>query len=391
MLTLLMLLVACDRPTDEYPVRLHGAGTQLEDIQSAPSAMSGRVEIVRFRLWGSNLGYGLTGVFGDSPRADGMGFVMGAAHFGYPAVTAYDRASAFLSPGPATTDTCVVRGPTPDAGPVEYVDVGDRVRFSSPVATHISLERDPPAHPRPSGESWYVGYGYQLLPDVQGHPDLPDTWTPGATWSVSFPGTVVPAESTVGAVPYPLANATIQIPEPITGVAVNGAAVRPPNHGYSRLGEWTGEDDDVRFTGPFAEPMSVTWTPSVSQGSVTLVVRLLGAQSEGDCDCLADCDEGFFCESGQCVGADGSSANVLAELACDAEDDGEFVIAPEELAGVWTMVDWTDIRGATLSVARMNEAQATIQDVLTWNGKRVSAEPVRVRAMDVLVTRLERP
>ena len=33
------------------------------------------------------------------------------------------------------------------------------------------------------------------------------------------------------------------------------------------------------------------------------------------------------------VGADGLSANVLAELACDAEDDGEFVIAPEELAG----------------------------------------------------------
>ena len=129
----------------------------------------------------------------------------------------------------------------------------------------------------------------------------------------------------------------------------------------------------------------------MSRGSVTLVVRLLGAQSEGDCDCLADCDEGFVCESGQCVGADGSSANVLAELACDAEDDGEFVIAPEELAGVWTMVDWADIRGATLSVARMNEAQATIQDVLTWNGKRVSSEPVRVRAMDVLVTRLERP
>ena len=129
MLTLLMLLVACDRPTDEYPVRLHGAGTQLEDIQSAPSAMSGRVEIVRFRLWGSNLGYGLTGVFGDSPRADGMGFVMGAAHFGYPAVTAYDRTSAFLSPGPATTDTCVVRGPTPDAGPVEYVDVGAGTRL----------------------------------------------------------------------------------------------------------------------------------------------------------------------------------------------------------------------------------------------------------------------
>ena len=55
------------------------------------------------------------------------------------------------------------------------------------------------------------------------------------------------------------------------------------------------------------------------------------------------------------------------------------------------MVDWDDIRGATLSVARMNETQVVVQDILTWNGKRVETEPVRVRAMDVLVTRLERP
>ena len=82
---------------------------------------------------------------------------------------------------------------------------------------------------------------------------------------------------------------------------------------------------------------------------------------------------------------------MLAELACDAQDDGEFLIVPEDLAGVWTMVDWDDIRGATLSVARMNESQAIVQDVLTWNGKRVDSEPIRVRAMDVLVTRLERP
>jgi len=391
MLALLMLLTACDRPTDDYEVRLHGEGTRLQDIQTPASPMSGRVEVARFRLWGTNIGYGLTGVFGDAPRADGMSFVMGSAHFGYPAVTAYDRTSAFLGSGPTTSDTCVVRGPPQDVGPTEYVDVGDRVRFSSPLGTHVVLERDPPAHPRPSGESWYVGYGQQLLPDIQGHPDLPSTWDAGATWSVTFPGTIVPAESTVGAIPYPLSDGTIQIPDPVQGVAINGGTVRPPNHGYSRLGEWTGEDDDVRFTGPFVEPMSVTWTPSASQGAVTLVVRLLGKASEGECDCAADCGDGFACESGACVAVDGAGSNVLAELACHAEDDGEFVIAPEELAGVWTMVSWDDIRGATLSIARMNENQVVIQDVLSWNGKRVGTEPVRVRAMDVLVTRLEAP
>ena len=66
-----------------------------------------------------------------------------------------------------------------------------------------------------------MGYGYQLLPDVHRHPDLPDTWTPGATVSgLSRHGGSGGVDGRCSTVP--LANATIQIPEPITGVAVNG-------------------------------------------------------------------------------------------------------------------------------------------------------------------------
>ena len=71
--------------------------------------------------------------------------------------------------------------------------------------------------------------------------------------------------------------------------------------------------------------------------------------------------------------------------------DTGFVITPEAFAGVWSTVDWADVAGATIAVARMNESTATVPDVLTWNGKRVKSSPVRVRAMDVLVTRLELP
>ena len=392
MLTIvLLLLTACDRPTDDYPVRVNGAGTRLQDIQAPPTEMSGRIELARYRLWGSNLGYGQTGIYGDAPRADGTSFVVGSAHFGYPAITAFDRVSAFLSPGPAAVDTCLVRIPSAEVGPTEYVDVGDRVRFSTDGVTHVSLERDPTAHPRPAGESWYVGYGQALLPLVQDHADLADTWTPGGRWTLTFPGTVVPAESTLGAVPYPLTDGEVVLPDGVEGLSINGDIVRPPHHGYSADGEWTGEEDDVRFVGPFVEPMVIGWTPSVTQGPLTITIRLLGAMSEGSCGCESDCGDGFRCESGQCIGVDGSGANPLVELSCTADDDGEFVLHPEDLAGLWTATRWDDIRGATLSAGRMNEGRAEMRDILTWNGKRVRSEGVRTRALDVLVTRLEWP
>jgi hypothetical protein len=392
MIWIWMLIVACERPSNDYAVRLHGAGTQLSDIEASPTEMGGRIEVARTRLWGSNLGYGMTGLYGDSPRADGMDFVVGSAVFGYPATSVFDRVSAFLSPGPFTNDTCVVRGPPrTDAGPTEYVDVGDRVRLSTPGQTQISLERDPPVHPRPAGESWSVSYGSQLLPVIQGHPDLPDTWTSGASWSVTFPGTLVPQEATLGAIPYPLTEGLMHLPAVLEGVAVGGVPVRAPKHGYARDGTWTGEDDDVRFAGPFVEPMSVNWTPSRSSGDVTMVVRLHGFGREEACSCAADCGAGFSCQQGACMGEDGAGWVVLAEVACTAADDGEFIIQPEEFAGVWATVDWPDIAGATLLVARSNASTLFVPDVLTWNGKRVGISPVRVRASDILVTRLDLP
>ena len=144
MLTLLMLLVACDRPTDEYPVRLHGAGTQLEDIQSAPSAMSGRVELCASgsgaRTWGTG-----------SRVSSGTHRVRTEWALSWARPTLDTRRSRPTTVPPPSSAPGQ-RPPIPawseaphDAGPVEYVDVGDRVRFSSPVATHISLERIRPS------------------------------------------------------------------------------------------------------------------------------------------------------------------------------------------------------------------------------------------------------
>ena len=47
MIALLMIFVACERPSDDYEVRLHGQGTDLSSIEAPPSPMMGRIEVAR--------------------------------------------------------------------------------------------------------------------------------------------------------------------------------------------------------------------------------------------------------------------------------------------------------------------------------------------------------
>ena len=382
MLMIWLALLSCIRPSDTYDVSLSGAGTELESIEPAPMSMGGRIELARFQLLGTNLGHGVTGLFGDSPRADGSSFVVSDAHFGYPASTGFDRDSPFLSRGPSRPDTCYTRAvPAGGQGFAEYVDVGDHIALSSMGRVNVRMERDPASHPRPAGESWYVGYGNALLPVITDHPDLPDTWRPESTWDIGFPGTVAPAEATFGVVPYPLAGGLMSLPPTLDDLAIDGQPVRAPAHGR----------DDVRYPGPWTQPVALTWTPSASKGDVTLAIRLHGAESEGACGCAADCGPGFTCEGGECMGKDGSSGVVLGELVCTLSDDGEHTLRPADVMTLSSWVPGKEISGFTLWAARINERTTTIPDVLTWNGKRVGINPVRVRASDIIVTRLEGP
>lgn len=389
-----LFVLSCGRPTGVYDVKLFGAGTALDEVAPAPTAMGGRVEIARFRLWGTNLGHGITTLFSDAPRADGTAFVIGEALFGYPSDAGFDRQAAFLSRGPDKPDSCFVRTSLGGyLGFSEYVDVGDQVALASGGARHMSLERDPSTHPRPAGESWYVGYGDTLMPAITDHAQLADTWNPGATWDIRFPGTVQPADATFGAIPYPLTNATIRLPAQVDKLRIGLEFVRPPHHGYDEDGTWIGEEqqDDVRFAGPWKKPLELSWTPSAAQGHLTIAVRLHGVASEGACGCDGDCPSGFSCKSGQCQGDDGANSVVIGELVCTAEDDGDFAISPGDLLDLFKWSDDKTVGGATLWVARMTESTIFVPDVLTYNGKRVGINPIRTRATDIIVTRLERP
>ncbi len=374
-------LSGCYRPSDEYDVHIYGAGTDLDAILPAPVPMGGMIEYARFRFWGTNLGHGLTGLYGDSPRADGSSVTMGYAYLGYPMDVGFDRNSTFLSPGPPAEpgqDSCFTR--TTISGYfsfMEYVDVGDHIAITSSDGDRIVLERDPSTHHRPAGDSWYAGYGGRMHPVIQDHQDLPDTWRSAETFKLSFPGTVTPADSTLGAVPYPLSDAAVRFPAAIEDLALDGERVRPPG------------STPLRFPGPWINPVEVSWTPSADSEPLTIVLRHLGWGDEGSCDCNTGCGSGFTCRDNLCVADEGSGWHVLGELACTVADDGSFTITPDMVRSLNLYTDPNERAGSVLAVARLAEGSVQIADALTYNGKRVTVSPVRTRISDITWTRLE--
>lgn len=384
LLILSILATACYRPSDGYDVHIYGAGTDLDAIEPAPQPMGGMIEYARFQFEGFNLGHGLTGLYGDSPRADGTSATVGYAYFGYPADVGFDRNSSFLSPGPPLLegeDACTTRLTISGYFSfVEYVDVGDHIALTDADGGRIVLERDPSAHNRPAGESWYAGYGGRLMPAVTDHELLPDTWRSDADYTVSFPGSVAPPDSTIGTIPYPLLAPGLHFPSALQDLALDGQPVRAP-----------ASDEQLRYTGPWAGPMELTWTPASSPEPLTVVLRYLGWGDEGACDCNNVCGPGFTCKDGLCVGDEGSGWHVLGELACTVADDGSFSITPAMLATLDGNTNAGERAGVVLAMARLSEGSVEVDDVLTYNGKRVSITPVRTRVADVVWTRLSMP
>lgn len=395
-LTLLAGQLACIRPSDDYPVHIHGQGTELGAVMPSPEPRSGRIEIARFRLWGSNLGLGLTALFGDAPRSDGLDFVLANGEFGYPADPNFDRSSTFVNAGPPVDDTedrCFSRAYTGDfVGIGEYVDVGDHVGLTAPDGATIRLERDPSSYPDPAGESFYVGYGQQIKPAITGHETLPDTWRPNENWALSAPGGIPPADATVGSIPFPWQGGTLTTPPAMVGLRINGELVRPPRHGYDAGGRWVSEDleDTVRFAGPWSGDVELTWDQAPSPSPVTLTIRYLSNAVEGTCGCVADCSAGFTCTAeGQCVSKEGVTGQPRGELTCTLLDDGAFTLTADHLAELDRWVKPADRDGAILMMSRITEGTVNVPAVRTHNDKRVEMAPVRTRAIDTVITRLE--
>ncbi|MBT3224477.1 MAG: hypothetical protein HN348_35870, partial [Proteobacteria bacterium] len=308
-----------------------------------------------------------------------------------------DRNSTFVNPGPRVVgeDMCITR--VRNVGWIsaaEYVDVGDHIAFIANDGNRLLLERDPSAHHVSAGESWYSAYGNSLQPVVQNHKKLYDTWRSGESWGIHFPGTILPPSSTMGSIPYPLTGAAMRFPGDIDGLTINGEEVRPPHHGYDDDGIWQGDEyeDDVRFAGPFdGRDMVLHWKPSPLGDPLTVSLRYLGQGEEGACDCNTDCGPGFSCRQSQCVGDEGATYDLVGEVTCTVADDGEFLFASQNMDTLNQWVDHSKVFGSIVVVSRMVEDTIDVPDALTHNGKRVSISPVRTRAIDAIVTRLEWP
>lgn len=369
------LIVGCIRPTGEYEVKLYNGGTALDEILPPGEPMGGQIEVARYRMHGSNLGLGHTALFGDTPTVDGLAFVVGFADFGTPNNAGYDRQSSFFAPGARDVglqDVCVTRIDA-DGYPAvsEYVDVGDAITLTASDGDVLRLPRDPSSHPRPAGESFYASWGGQLMPALTDHPFHPDTWRSDSVWGLSFPGTIVPPESSMGSVPYPLSGGTIRFPPDVSGLTLDDVPVRAPHHDYDDDGLYTGERDEVRFPGPFERPVHLGWAPSATGEPLTVALRYLGA---GDPDAL-----------------EGDGSVVLGELVCTVPDDGSFVLEPDALELLNLAVRPGDVEGAVLFVGRMVEDTIAVPDVLSRDGLRIPFGPVRTRTLDLVVTRLDLP
>ena len=281
-------------------------------------------------------------------------------------------------------------------GTTEYVDVGDHIQLTNEANGLVRLAilcASPPIR-----ESWFSGYGGSLQPVLLkialyclNNPISDSSWT------ISFPGTVLPPESTMGAVPYP-AQSAIRFPPDIENLMINGIEVRAPHHEYNEAGQWVeGLEDDVRFPGPWDGAISITWSPWESNDTfanpqpLTIVLRLLGLGNESDCDCNTGCSTGFSCIDGSCVGAEGAGWVPVAELACTVDDDGLFNLQPAMFKDIWQWVDEDDVAGAVLLVSRQRQNTMVVPDALTYNGRRVSLSPIRTRVLDIIATRLDGP
>ncbi|MEC8424838.1 MAG: hypothetical protein VX000_13735, partial [Myxococcota bacterium] len=230
-------------------------------------------------------------------------------------------------------------------------------------------------------------------PVVQDHPLVDDTWREDAILTLGFPGGFPPDSATVGAIPIPMAGATVRTPEPVAALAIDGVVVRPPRHGYDGDGVWVGEDieDPVRFEGPWSSPVELTWTPGLRGDSLTVVVRILGYGAEADCACGEDCGPGFFCDRGVCAPEEGSGWVAVGELACTVADDGAFSLTPALVGPLLQSGPAWERAGVVLAVGRMIEGEVVVPDVRSNGGRRIPITPVRTRMADLVWTRLEAP
>ena len=366
--------LSCSRPSAIYEVGVFGEGSTITDVQSPPQEKSGIVEFGSYRIFGSELGLGFTGMYADIPDSSGTAFVMGQGVFAYPPDESFDRISTMITTGPTKLDSCMkIISPRVEPSSVEYVDVGDSILLQSEDIL-VSLPREPKTYPRPAGESWFVGYGYELLPRLENYSHKSDTWSEEPQEiQLSFKGGLPPKEATVGAIPFPF-QSTIQLPESLKELTINDQNI--DEFATTFVVE---EDGDI----------SLNWNPASESSPLTISIRALGeGEPIGNCTCNDDCGVGMICSEKSCYVEKGATDDQKGELVCTLKDDGDFLLESKVIQDFQNALG-KDTLGYLLVISRMKTGNLDVPDVYSHNGKKIPSSKVRWRTMDNILTRLE--
>jgi hypothetical protein len=249
MSALLLLLLACGRPSTDADVRMVGVGNDPEQIGPEPTAYGGIVEydVIDFAGAGLNLGHMGLGSFQEvGPQmitfAPPYQAVLGFSYIFDTRLPAGDTFS-FVAPVPPVGEgTCyTIVEPQGPIGSFTTVDVGDYMRFTSDDGTaDFKMSRIPADYPpdardvsiyylsfdefAPTPRSHYVaGDGSTNPGAMQSQVYRPANFAFGQEISFQFPGAVTRVDQPVGSIPRPSSAAgdpRVVLPGALGGVLV---------------------------------------------------------------------------------------------------------------------------------------------------------------------------
>ena len=102
-------------------------------------------------------------MYADIPDSSGTSFVMGQGVFAYPPDESFDRISTMITTGPIKMDSCMkIVSSRVEPSSVEYIDVGDAIVLQNEDFCILTSRTQNLS--TSSRKSWFVGYGYELLP-----------------------------------------------------------------------------------------------------------------------------------------------------------------------------------------------------------------------------------
>lgn len=389
----ILILWGCGRPGSvvENPVGFMNVGIDPEYIRPAPEPYGGVIEYSLINFAGKNLGLGL---FGFNDILVSGSWVLGVGLLTNPPQTKWDSFSMGVTLAPSENDTCYINtygGGLTISG--EELDIGSSISIVG-VENDVKYEipRNLEDYQTDFGEANYIYYlGLEEYIRFGTSSIIPANFSPGTLFKLSFPGGIAPENANFSFIPRPLSSVGdvyFLTPSNLRGLTIYGKSIENIESKGGVI--YSGGDIDI------------TWEPGNIPGQfLTIAIRYL-PEDEGEpaeikyeegCLEVEACAEGkeYDKNEGKCYSPDGLQTRNLAELVCNASDDGEFLITED-------MIEDLDLSASTLNEevggAIIFVATTTILDdvqvppVYYGNGKKAEISPIKVISNNVTLTRL---